>query len=59
MTLNNKKNKVILFGILCIVLGFSTSPSNFIPSYLKYILGVSFILYAIFFIRNNSDETDK
>lgn len=52
----SKKSYIIIFGIICIILGLGTDFSNFIPAIFKYIVGIGFILYALFFIKKSNDN---
>lgn len=54
-----KKSGIIIFGIICIVLGLNTDGSNFIPSFFKYIIGACFVLYSLIFVKKNIDEDNK
>ncbi|RED45631.1 hypothetical protein DFQ02_1089 [Seonamhaeicola aphaedonensis] len=56
--MNRKKKWIILFGIICILLGFDTDNTNFIPSSYKYITGGIFIVYGLFFVKNTSKSND-
>ncbi len=48
-----KKNRVIILGVICIILGFFNNSSNFIPANVKYAVGISLLVYSLFYKVNN------